>query len=53
MPNIIDISVPLQSGIPVWPGSPGFRLFQTMRIDAGEVANVSKLETDVNIGTHC
>ena len=52
MPNIIDISVPLQSGIPVWPGSPGFRLFQTMRIDAGEVANVSQLETDVHIGTH-
>ncbi|MFM6192410.1 MAG: cyclase family protein [Planktothrix sp.] len=52
MPNIIDISVPLQSGIPVWPGSTGFRLFQTMRMDAGEVANVSQLETDVHIGTH-
>jgi len=52
LPNIIDISVPLQSGIPVWPGSTGFRLFQTMRMDAGEVANVSQLETDVHIGTH-
>ncbi len=52
MPNIIDISVPLHSGIPVWPGSPGFRLFQTMRMDAGEIANISQLETDVHIGTH-
>jgi len=52
LPNIIDISVPLHSGIPTWPGSPGFRLFQTMRMDDGEVANVSQLETDVHIGTH-
>lgn len=52
MPEIIDISVGLESTLPVWPGSPKFRIFQTMRMEDGEVANVSQIETDVHIGTH-
>lgn len=52
MPKIIDISVGLQPQIPVWPGSEGFNLFQTMRLDNGDEANVSQLEMDVHVGTH-
>lgn len=52
MPEIIDISVPLHAQIPVWPGSVGFNLSRTMRLEAGDGANVSRLDTDVHVGTH-
>ncbi|NET41049.1 cyclase family protein [Okeania sp. SIO2B3] len=52
MTRIIDISVPLQSQMPVWPGSVGFQLLPTMRLDAGDIANVSQLITDIHVGTH-
>lgn len=52
MPEIIDISVPLKSDLPVWPGSPGFKLYRTMNLAAGDEANVSQLDTDVHVGTH-
>lgn len=50
--DLIDISLPLRPGMPVWPGSIGFHLTRTMRLDAGDVANVSRLECDVHVGTH-
>lgn len=52
MVKIIDISVPLQSHMPVWPGSVGFNLLPTMRLDNGDEANVSQLNTDLHVGTH-
>jgi arylformamidase len=48
----IDISVPLMSGIPVWPGSPGVELRRHLAIARGDVANASELRTDVHCGTH-
>jgi arylformamidase len=52
LPEIIDISVPLKTEMPVWPGSKGFKLYRTMNLEAGDEANVSQLDTDVHIGTH-
>ena len=52
MIHFIDISMPLQPGMPVWPGSSGFRLIQTMRLDSGDPSNVSRLDCDVHVGTH-
>ncbi|NER06106.1 MAG: cyclase family protein [Okeania sp. SIO3C4] len=52
MPEIIDISVPLKTEMPVWPGSKGFKLYRTMNLSAGDEANVSQLDTDVHVGTH-
>ena len=52
MKNIIDISVPLYSDMPVWPGSAGIQLTQTSRLDKGDGVNNSKLICDVHIGTH-
>lgn len=49
---IVDISVPLRSPMPTWPGSVGLRLTQTQSIAAGGAANVSRLDTDVHMGTH-
>lgn len=49
---IVDISVPLRSGMPTWPGSVGLTLTQTQSLAAGGPANVSRLDTDVHMGTH-
>lgn len=49
---MIDISLPLQQGLPTWPGSIGFQLAPIHRQDAGDVANVSRLDCDVHTGTH-
>lgn len=51
-PPVIDISVPLEEGMTTWPGSGGYRLSATLRLEAGDVANVSKIEMDVHSGTH-
>lgn len=50
--EFIDISVPLWSQMPIWPGSVGFRLTRTMCLEAGDPANVSQLDCDVHVGTH-
>ncbi len=44
--------MPLRPQMPIWPGSVGLRLTQIMRLDAGDSANVSRLECDVHVGTH-
>ncbi len=52
MPKIIDVSVPLEVGMPSWPGSPGFQIYRTLTLESGGEANISQLDTDVHIGTH-
>jgi arylformamidase len=52
MDDIIDISVPLKSGMVCWPGSTGFHLSRTMDMSKGDPANNSWIDTDVHIGTH-
>jgi arylformamidase len=38
--------------MPTWPDSVGFRLIRTMSLEAGDKANVSRLDCDVHMGTH-
>jgi arylformamidase len=52
VPDPIDISVRLREGMPIWPGSDGFRIRQALAIANGDVANVSTVEMDVHCGTH-
>jgi len=52
MAKIIDISVPLQSDMPIWPGSIGIHITRIKSFEDGDMVNVSKLECDVHIGTH-
>lgn len=52
MPKIIDISVPLHSDMPIWPGSVGLQISRTQSLESGDEANVSRLDCDVHIGTH-
>jgi arylformamidase len=50
--RLIDVSVPLETPLPAWPGSLGHRTFRTMSIEGGDPANVTQLEMDVHAGTH-
>ena len=52
MAKIIDISVPLQSDMPIWPGSQDLCLKSLMSIENGDQTNVSRLDLDVHAGTH-
>jgi len=52
MKKIIDISLPLKPDIPVWPDSIGFHITPTKTLEAGDEANLSRLECDVHVGTH-
>ena len=52
MTQILDISVPLQSEMPTWPGSAGLILTHTKRLAAGDLSNESRLDCGVHTGTH-
>jgi arylformamidase len=55
MANLIpmfDISLPLNSHLPIWPGSIGVKVRQKKFIKSGDPANVSELECDLHSGTH-
>ncbi len=50
--RLYDITVPIESGMPVWPGDPPLRLERVAAIAEGANANVSTLACGVHIGTH-
>lgn len=50
--EIIDISIPLSSDMPVWPESAGIKLTQISKIVNGDNSNGSQLNCDVHVGTH-
>jgi len=50
--RFIDISVPLRDDLPIWPGSTGIRVSRTLQLERGDIANVSRLDCDVHVGTH-
>ena len=52
MENIIDITVPLTTEMPVWPGSKGVKITPTMQMDEGDSYNASRLDCDLHTGTH-
>lgn len=50
--KIFDITLPMTSQMPVWPGDPKVVLEQVESIDAGGHVNVSTLSCSVHTGTH-
>jgi len=50
--SIIDISIALGKNIPLWPGSPGFKLTWINSMKSGDEFNNSYLACDVHVGTH-
>ena len=52
MKRYIDITVPLELGMPVWPGSRGYRRQVSSSLAAGDQSEVSEISLDVHTGTH-
>jgi arylformamidase len=50
--KIIDISVGLEKGMPVWPDSHGIDFKQSSSLSRGDLANVVSISMDVHTGTH-
>jgi len=49
---VIDISMPLDDRLPIWPGSPGFCSEQHLSLAAGDIANATVIRLDSHSGTH-
>jgi arylformamidase len=50
--NITDITVPLTTQMPIWPGCKGIRITQIKRMDKGDPYNLSRLAINLHTGTH-
>jgi len=50
--EIIDITVPLRAGMVVYEGDPEVQLERVHSIEAGDIANNSRLDFGVHSGTH-
>lgn len=52
MAPFFDLSLTIQTGMPIWPGDPALELNRIQCMEAGSVANVSRMACCVHIGTH-
>jgi len=52
MQNWIDVSIPISSELPVWPGDPTPQLTWLSQISGGEGINLSKIDMSLHSGTH-
>jgi arylformamidase len=50
--KIIDVTVPLDASLPVYPGDTPFTIEAVKRIARGDTSNVSTLHMSVHAGTH-
>ena len=50
--KLIDVTVPLDSSVPVYPGNTPFSIEPTKRIARGDSSNVSTLHMSAHAGTH-
>jgi arylformamidase len=50
--RIVDISVPLSNGFPVYPGDPDVKIEPSLLLERGDGANVSRLSLGDHSGTH-
>jgi arylformamidase len=48
----IDITVPLRTGVPVWPGDRAFEIRRDHAISRGDSANLSSFSTTAHVGTY-
>ena len=49
MPKIYDLSVPLSSALPTYPGDPGIQIHDWSKLANGDGANVSTLSFGANL----
>jgi arylformamidase len=49
---LYDISIPVNNATVTWPSDPELHLHPVLRMADGAIANLTKLETCVHVGTH-
>lgn len=49
----VDVTIPMQPGMTVWPGDPPFTFVPAARVADGASCNVSTLGFSTHSGTHC
>ena len=47
-----DATIPLQQGMPVWPGDPAFEFAPLLRMSRGDSCNTSIVSICTHVGTH-
>lgn len=50
--KIFDISVPLSTEMPIWPGNPPFEMEAAKSMQRGDASNVSRVRMGTHTGTH-
>jgi arylformamidase len=50
--HIYDISLTISTGLPTWPGDPGFVLERVEKMEEGNHCNLSRLDMGAHVGTH-
>jgi arylformamidase len=50
--SLIDVTVPIRDGMPVYDRNPGVHLDRTSSIAVGDAVNISRLDLGVHTGTH-
>ena len=50
--KIIDISLPVDASLPVWPGDPVLHVERFLDIDRGDAVNASRVSCSVHTGSH-
>ncbi len=50
--TLIDVTVPIRNGMPVYDGNPGVHLERASSIADGDPVNISRLDFGVHTGTH-
>jgi len=50
--SLLDVTIPIRNGMPVYDKNPGVRLERARSIADGDVVNISRLDLGVHTGTH-
>jgi arylformamidase len=50
--EILDVSVPIRPGMPVWPGDPELELERVVSLAAGGALNLTRIAGTAHLGTH-
>jgi len=50
--EILDVSIPIRTRMPIWPGNAGVAMRRVQAIADGAVANVSAVDLGAHTGTH-
>jgi arylformamidase len=50
--SLLDVTIPIRNGMPVYDQNPGVRLERARSIADGDVVNISRLDLGVHTGTH-